>query len=310
MTRNNLNRRQMLNAGALGAGLLAVLWLSPWVLAEATTPENNLLVILEEDVVAKRDFEPLPAPVDVARADDTDPAIPEYSRPIVSDPNNDLLLVKTPTTAIQRALWKARVGFPRESDVSQAGNELDQIIQQLNAIEIASPVRAVEPEDTTEPVPTIEPNEIIAPQEPLQFQSVKPVESNATSGSVSEQTLERFKVLCQTPDQLANPLELADIFFNSGCLTEAGICYQEVLNRLDAGQTNLFEDKAWILLQLGICLQKENPQAALEHYETVIAEFPYSPWASLAKAKSDLIRWYLKDQPEKLIVESKSQMNG
>jgi tetratricopeptide (TPR) repeat protein len=299
----------MLNAGASGVRFLMVLWLGPWVLAEATTPENNLLVILEEDVVAKRDFEPSSAPIDAVRAGDTDPFIAEYFRPVVSDPNNDLLFVKTPSTTIQRELWKTRVGFSEEPDASQAGNELDQIIQQINAIEIASPVRAVEPEDTIEPVPPVEPNEIVAHQEPSPFQPGKPAESKATAGSVSEQTLERFKVLCQTPNQLANPLELADIFFESGCLTEAGICYQEVLNRLNAGQTDLFEDKAWILLQLGICLRKENPQAALENYETVISEFPYSPWAALAKAKSDLIRWYLKDQPEMLIVESKSKMN-
>ena len=60
-----------------------------------------------------------------------------------------------------------------------------------------------------------------------------------------------------------------------------------------------------MLFQLGNCLKSNHPQLAQEKYQAVIAEFPLSPWAPLAKAKSDAIAWFLQDQPAKLLEESK-----
>ena len=54
-------------------------------------------------------------------------------------------------------------------------------------------------------------------------------------------------------------------------------------------------------------LRDIDPPTAVEMYEQLIAEYPNSPWADLAKARTKLIDWYLKDKPDTLINERKSQ---
>jgi uncharacterized protein with HEPN domain len=40
-------------------------------------------------------------------------------------------------------------------------------------------------------------------------------------------------------------------------------------------------------------------------YQQLLTEYPNSPWAALATARNNLIAWYLKDEPLKLIAEVK-----
>ncbi len=64
-------------------------------------------------------------------------------------------------------------------------------------------------------------------------------------------------------------------------------------------------DRAWILFQIGNCLRKDDLPAAAKMYQQLLTEYPNSPWVDLAKAQSNLIAWYLKDEPVKLIAEVK-----
>jgi outer membrane protein assembly factor BamD (BamD/ComL family) len=59
------------------------------------------------------------------------------------------------------------------------------------------------------------------------------------------------------------------------------------------------------LFQIGNCLRNDDLPAAAKTYQQLLTEYPNSPWADLAKARRDLIAWYLKDNPVKLIAEVK-----
>ena len=218
-----------------------------------------------------------------------------------------LLIAKSPTTDISRQLWQARISASKDRKPNQSKNELRQIIRQIDSIEFKPQYQTPEPLIVVEPIQKAEPNEISSDTEMSQEQEPNKIERKLPYEQVTDQTLQTFKSLSQHPDQLHNPFELAEILFNSHCLKEAAKCYQESLNRMTTNETNQLANKAWVLFQIGNCLRNIDPPAAMQTYKQLIVEYPDSPWADLAKAKTKLIDWYLKDKPNTLINERKSQ---
>ena len=219
-----------------------------------------------------------------------------------------LLLAKSPMTDISRQLWRARITASKDGQASQSKTELQQLIRQIDSVEFKPPAQTPEPIIIVEPLWKTEPNEISSDTEMSQEPEPNKIEHKLPDGQITDQTLQTFKSLSQHPDQLRNPFELAEILFNSNCLREAAKCYQESLDRTTADETDQFADKkAWVLFQIGNCLQNIDPPAAIEMYRQLIAEYHDCPWADLAKAKIELIDWYLKDKPNTLINKHKPQ---
>ena len=258
------------------------------LLAEANPVEPNSL-INEEVAPEKKDK-------------DMDRSVLESQENKKTVSENDLLITKTPTTLVEHQLWQARTRAIEDKEVSESRDELQQVIRRINSIKLKPAVEPAAAEMIVEPAPKTEPNKVDSDVKMLQEEKLK---SSPPDGYVSEQTLQMLQHALQQPDQLNNTLELAETLFNSGCLKEAAMCYRQALNQMTAQAADPFQNKAWILLQLGNCLQKEDPQAALESYRAAITESPDSPWAQLAKAKSELTNWYLQDQPKTLVHNSK-----
>lgn len=153
--------------------------------------------------------------------------------------------------------------------------------------------------------------------------------------AVSAQTLQMLENPEQfAADQLNNPMQLAEILFLSGHLKQAAVFYHQALNRIDPNDVMSAQDRAWILFQIGNCLwedQGDQPgglarvkpafggvgqspapdqtslrwAAAKKMYRQLIEEYPNCPWANLARSREILIDWFLDNEPEKLIEESK-----
>ena len=212
---------------------------------------------------------------------------------------HDYYIAQNPTTPEARQLWKSRITAAKDTNAGSSQEELQRLIGKLGAMELKPRVPAPQPQADALSLET-EPNEPALDAETVQT-AADQAENKLPDGAVSEQTLQVLSGQLQQPDLLKNPLQVADVLFNSGCLKEAAICYQEALDRLGTEGMDPLENKAWILLQLGNCLQQDDPQAALEKYSLVIVECSDSIWAELAKAKSDLIRWQLDDKPRALL---------
>jgi len=219
------------------------------------------------------------------------------------DPNaagarrNDLLIASMPTTPAARQLWQARISLSQNEAPSSDKAALQRVIQQINAIQF-SPSPAAEPKVEAAAAVKAEPNEIAPAVNPAP--TVDKAENKLPDGFVSEQTVQLFNGRSE-PAALENPLQMAEILFSSGRLKEAAVCYRQALDRFDAQTPDPLEDKAWVLLQLGNCLQKDDPQTALESYKRLLAECPGSMWVELAKAQSQRVQWYLQDQPKTLV---------
>ena len=218
---------------------------------------------------------------------------------------SNLFLAENPTTDISRQLWQAGISTYKNKKPSPSKNELQQIIRQIKSIEFKPQEQNPEPLIVVEPIRKTEPNEISSDTETPQKPRPGKIKRKPPDNRVTDQTLQIVKTLSQHPEQLHAPFELAEILFNSNCLEEAAKCYKQALNRMTTTETNRFTDKEWILFQIGNCLRNTDPPAAMQMYRRLINEYPDSPWADLAKAKSKLIDWYLKDKPDAMIKEYK-----
>lgn len=231
--------------------------------------------------------------------------------------SSNSLLAKSPTTDPAQQLWQARISTSKDEKPRPGKNELRDIIKRISSIEFKTqnqtfkPVIVIEPTKNADSAKVASALDVLdvletASKEPLDRKQQK--EDQLPTGQITDQTLQILKKLSQTPEQLRNPFELAEILFIGNFLAEAAACYTEALNRTTADQTDRSQNRAWVLFQIGNCLQNTDPTTAMRMYRQLISEYPDLPWADVAKAKSELIDWYLKNKPDELINECKSQI--
>ena len=202
-----------------------------------------------------------------------------------------------------RQLWRAGICVYEGEKDSKSKNKLKRLIEQVHSIEFKPPKKP-EPFITIEPVPTtVEPNQTPSDRVMIEESSNKTIEYKPLYEPVTDRTLQMLGNITQDPNQMDNPFELGEVMYFSGRLKEAAVFYQEALNRTDPEKTGAGRNRAWILFQLGNCLQDHDLPAAKKMYRQLIAEYPGSPWVDLAKAREKLIDWYLKDKPRTLIAE-------
>ena len=218
------------------------------------------------------------------------------------------LIAKSPKTDPSRQLWQARITVAEDTKTGESKTELQRIMKEISSIDFPSRQQTPAPLIAIEPIRKTDPNETATDKGIPQEDEPGKIEYKLPYRRVSDETLEVLKSLSQHPEKLHNPLELGEILFSSHCLKEAAKCYQEAINRMTDGGSGQTRDAAWLLFQTGNCLRQDDPETAIKMYEQLIADHPDSPWAPLAEAKSELVGWYVKDAPDKLIDEYKSTL--
>jgi hypothetical protein len=205
---------------------------------------------------------------------------------------------------LKRQLWQAQISAPIIEEDKETKDELQQIIEQIYAIEFKprkgtpKAVAIIEPTAITEPNET--PTVTAAPEQPKETQTTP----GPSYEPVTEQTLQTLRNLLHHPEQLNNPFELGEVLFLSGHLKEASVAYKEALKRKSPDGPGPAQDRAWVLFQIGNCLRNDDLPSRAKIYSQLIREYPDSPWSDLAKAQYKLIDWYMKDKPRTLIAES------
>ena len=205
----------------------------------------------------------------------------------------------------KRQLWLTKLNMAEGEKDKTTKNELQRIIEQIRSVNFGSQKEAFESAiipDVVPIVPIDEPNEAVSEKA---NELHKKEESSLPSGLVTSQTLQTIRSLSQDPGNLHNPFELGETLFLSGYLKEAAKFYQEALKRKSLDDVSSARDRAWILFQIGNCLRNADRPEAIKKYGQLITEYPDSPWKGLAEARRTLLSWYIKDEPRKLITESK-----
>jgi tetratricopeptide (TPR) repeat protein len=200
---------------------------------------------------------------------------------------------------ITRRLWRSRVSAPGQASDAQTQAALSDLVHRVRSIRFEAKPQgpAAAPFILPEPVvrePNAAPDPAKAEPRPAQAAAAA---SAALGEALPAGTVEALKRVLADPNQASEPLELAELLYLTGRLSEAAVLYQKALDSLTANDPATREDRAWTLLQLGNCLRETNPGRARDLYTKLVAEHPDSPWVELAKAHSQLISWYEQLQP-------------
>ena len=210
-----------------------------------------------------------------------------------------------PNNVNRLELLRAEMSVANGQNNTKSKDHLKKIIEQIRSVEFQPQKQAPEPVIVPETAPPNEPNEPL-PDVPVQKETVKQKAiSRLPNEPIDNETLQKLRNLAQEPEKLTNPLELGEILFVSGNVKEAAMFYSEALKRKDPNDISVSEDRAWILFQIGNCLQNDDMPAAAKMYQQLLTEYPNSPWAVLATARNNLIAWYMRDEPFKLIQQVK-----
>ena len=202
-------------------------------------------------------------------------------------------------------LLRAEISIAKSENDTKSRNQLKRIIEQIRSVEFGPQKQAPAPVVIPEKTPAIEPKETV-PDVPVQKEKAKQeAKPKLLYEPIADETLQMLRSLAQNPEKLDNPLELGEILFVSGYVKEAATFYSEALKRKDPNDVSVSWDRAWILFQTGNCLRNDDLPAAAKMYQQLLTEYPNSPWADMATAQSNLIAWYLKDEPVKLMLQVK-----
>ncbi len=205
-------------------------------------------------------------------------------------------------TRLKTQLWSSRISAPEPNEDVQTQLALKRLIRQIHSVKFDNRGAAPAPRPPAEPaLPAALPESkpvVPAPETPVDpGPSTANVASASTAGAIPRTPPD--------PNRVRNPLELAELFYLSGRLTDAAPFYQKALDRLAADDPTAEADRAWILFQLGNCLRESDGAKAQEAYAKLTSGFPNSPWTEMAKAHGRILSWYQKTQPQQWIASGK-----
>jgi hypothetical protein len=227
------------------------------------------------------------------------PAPDPNTQPAEESDSNSVL-----TDQLRSRLWKGRVVLPDANDDATTKAALQDLIQRLKNVGRERPVNEPAPatsavsEPSTPVTKKTEPA-AAAPAEP----SGLPTATAATEPNevLPPAVLQKLNALLKDPNQVHDPLEMAELLFLNNRLAEAAVFYEKALTLTVPNDQATADDRAWILYQLGTSLRQANMGKAQNMYLKLITEFPNSPWTELAKANGRLINWYQDAKPQQLI---------
>lgn len=223
---------------------------------------------------------------------------------VIPELKQDVSVIAIDANSVQqRELWRAEIGVARSGGADKSSGELKRMIDLVRSVTFRSPEPDAEPVAVPIETSPIEPAEPTS-DEPAEVK-VKPeraaVKAKLPYEPISAETLQMLKDLSRHPDKVDSPFDLAETLFLSGNLKEAAVFYTEALNRTKPGEIDPLGRRAWTLFQAGNCLRNSDMPSAAKTYALLITEYPNSPWAQMAQAQAQVIDWYLKEEPQKLI---------
>jgi len=246
---------------------------------------------------------------------------PEYSSPDADHAVTGLRSRTTPTpapteedtdadlpwsTGLTRRLWENRILAPNPNEDAETRAAMDDLIQRIRSVRFddAMPPAA---SASAQPAPMAQPSSAVRSLQASPSDVDKPGPATSVpaepAAGLTEAMQKRLDHVLHDPNQVGDPLEMAELLFLSGRPTEATVFYEKALARTLPNDSSMENDRAWILFQLGNCLRHSDMARAKEMYIKLVSEYPASPWTELAKAHGRLITWYQTAKPQQFMPE-------
>ncbi len=242
-----------------------------------------------------------------------DAVAPEYSSPDTDYAVTGLLSRTTADTnevdahlpwgsVLTRRLWQNRMEAPDPNKDAESRAALSSLIRQVRSVrfedEDTGPAFSVS-EDQTSATQVAPPSRML---QPARVQPTLTAPGPARPDvEFTPAKLEKLETVLGDPNQIENPLEMAELLFLSGRQSQATVFYEKALAQTAPNDPSDERDRAWILFQLGNCLRQTDMTRARDMYMKLVSEYPASPWTELAKAHGRLITWYQNAKPQQLM---------
>jgi tetratricopeptide (TPR) repeat protein len=225
-------------------------------------------------------------------------------------PKNSLTIFQDSNSPRIHELLRAQISAidsKEDQQSKESKDRLKQTIEQVRSFRFGPEPQQAAPSAAPAKTVVTEPGQSASDLQVGHEDPNKKIESESPREQITGETLQMLKGLTQHPEKLSSPLELGEVLFSSGHLTDAALFYREALKRIDPNDANASGDRAWILFQIGNCLRNSDRSAASKMYGQLLTEYPQSPWAEMAKAEGKLIDWYVKDNPHTLMDADKQK---
>jgi tetratricopeptide (TPR) repeat protein len=106
-------------------------------------------------------------------------------------------------------------------------------------------------------------------------------------------------VLAANPQAVVDLFSAAEALFAKRDLARAAKLYQQVTVQMADNPQD--QNHSWVLFQFGNCLRFSKTVEAAKLYDKVIADYPESDWAKVARARNSYIAWSQQAKPEELL---------
>ena len=203
--------------------------------------------------------------------------------------------------SVPKELWDSRITLPQGDEEVETSLALRRLIRQVRSVKFAAQEQAPTFTPPAEPKPGFQAPPIESIENDVTSSSVSTPAAGASNASpaLTVKARQTLDVLEKNPNRVQDPLEVAELLFLSGQLTEAAPFYTKALDQISRINPSYDADRAWILFQLGNCLRETDITRAQEVYMKLVSEYPSSPWTELAKAHGRLLTWYQKSRTDR-----------
>jgi len=219
-----------------------------------------------------------------------------------TDPNESNIDINN---VLARRLWQSRIMAPDPNEDAEIRSDLHALIRQVRSVSFTDPTNDMAyaaPPQPDNPADTSAQNTVpSAKVEQVPPATVAATPTSQSPAALPANVLNQLEEMVRNPNQVHDPLEMAELLFLSGRTAEAAVFYEKALALIPADDLASSEDRAWILFQLGNCLRETDMSKARDTYMKLISQYPSSPWTELAKAYGRFINWYQTAKPDQLM---------
>jgi hypothetical protein len=106
-------------------------------------------------------------------------------------------------------------------------------------------------------------------------------------------------VITANPQAVVDLFSAAEALYAKRDLARAAKLYQQVTAQMTDKPQD--QNHSWVLFQFGNCLRFSKTVEAAKLYDKVIADYPESDWAKIARARNSYIAWSQQAKPEELL---------
>lgn len=214
-----------------------------------------------------------------------------WAQDVRNDASNnppDLDTIIKQARSMRLRLRQERISSVAISNDPNTKRDLEDYIKQLDALKLPE-TKSSEVKETIQPTRPMQlPKEKATPTVSPEKSTVLPPSKVDIPGK-KEIYSRKIDALLEKPDNIVDPLAVADAIYKGGDLENAVKFYKLALKRMSIQKDP--PHRSWALFQTANCLRMADSAEAARLYQQLISEFPNSKWTPAAMVQNTIITW-------------------